>query len=74
MIQTLLSLPTLPAEDEADALAVAITHAREAGFALASQPNRVATATHAADAAGPTAANTLYMQAVLAAKSKGRAR
>ncbi|MBI5610839.1 MAG: crossover junction endodeoxyribonuclease RuvC [Deltaproteobacteria bacterium] len=75
MIQTLLALTALPAEDEADALAVAITHAREAGFAMVAQPNR-SSATAAVAAATPavTPANTLYLQAVMAAKSKGRAR
>lgn len=75
MIQTLLALPTLPAEDEADALAVAITHAREAGFAAAVQPNRsAAVAAVAVPSPGATPANALYLQAVLAAKAKGRAR
>jgi len=75
MIQTLLALPCLPAEDEADALAVAITHAREAGFAAAAQPNRSAAAAPMAVTSGTaTPANALYLQAVMAAKTKGRAR
>ncbi len=74
MIQTLLRLPELPAEDEADALAVAITHAREAGFAAAIQPNRSRAIAAAAVNAEATPANVLYLQAVMAAKAKGRAR
>jgi len=68
MVCRALGLATVPAEDEADALAVAVVHLRELGFAAVLPP----VAGRGAPAAAPTAARQLYLDAIAAAAARAR--
>ncbi len=63
MMQILLKLPVLPAEDEADAMAVALTHLRELqlGASLTAPKGLPAALAPVAHTAQPTAAQSIWL-------------
>lgn len=71
MIKAVLGLADLPGEDEADALAVAVTHLRQGAFAQFAAPP---VALKAVGEPVITAAKLMYLQAVQRAKAAGGAR
>ena len=75
MVQLQLGLAALPQEDEGDALAVALTHSRDAGAHIAQvmAVAQVAAAKRTATAAPKTSTSRAYYAAVMAgAKGRGR--
>lgn len=71
MVKAVLGLAELPGEDEADALAVAVTHLRQGAFAQYAVP---ATAALVVPELALTPARLIYLQAVQRAKAAGGAR
>ncbi len=74
MIAATLGLDSLPAEDEADALAIAVTHLRQQAFAALTTPSARSLSALAASAPPPTAARAAYLAAVARARSGRSAR
>ncbi|MBM4341934.1 MAG: crossover junction endodeoxyribonuclease RuvC [Deltaproteobacteria bacterium] len=74
MIAATLGLATLPAEDEADALAIAVTHLRHQAFASQLAPQARPVATVVAAEPTPTPARAAYLAAVAQARAMRRAR